>query len=141
MDALLSLLKKVIEALDMFAQAIDVASHKASDQSVPSAGQDGTHPDKGKEAITHKESKEEEEFKTDSETEVRLTSSMVESYKKKKLKKFDFVTKVVKADMAKREEEVGKEKLVDLLGIDVVTSVYKAKIKYDKYCDKMNRRV
>ncbi|GJR73381.1 hypothetical protein Tco_0085746 [Tanacetum coccineum] len=146
------LLKKVIEALDRFAKAIDIASHKAGDQSVLSAGQADTHPDKGKEAITHKESEEGEEFKTDSETVVRLSGSMVESYKKKKLKKFDFVSKEgdhvhlteeqikeqkrikesVKADMAKREEEVGKQKLVDLLGIDVVTSVYKAKIKYDK---------
>ncbi|GJW89625.1 hypothetical protein Tco_0167178 [Tanacetum coccineum] len=32
-------------------------------------------------------------------------------------------------DVAKREEEVGKDELVDLLGIDVVTNVYKAKIK------------
>ncbi|GJY12502.1 hypothetical protein Tco_0381811 [Tanacetum coccineum] len=68
---------------------------------------------------------------------------------KKELKKFDFVTKggdhihltkeqikeqkrikeSVKADMAKKEEVVGKEELVDLLGIKVVTEVYKAKIK------------
>ncbi|GKA22308.1 hypothetical protein Tco_0708270 [Tanacetum coccineum] len=38
--------------------------------------------------------------------------------------------------MVKREE-VGKEELVDLLGINVVTNVYKAKIKYDKM---LNRR-
>ncbi|GJX43429.1 hypothetical protein Tco_0260105 [Tanacetum coccineum] len=79
---------------------------------------------KGKEAMTHKETKE-EESETDSEPAVRLTGSMVESSKKKKLKKFDFATK----------EEVGKEELVDLLGIDVVTNVYKAKIKYDKEDD------
>ncbi|GKC66199.1 hypothetical protein Tco_1098797 [Tanacetum coccineum] len=53
----------------------------------------------------------------------------------------DNESNLVKADVAKREEEVGKEELVDLLGIDVVTNVYKAKIKYDKHCDKMlNRR-
>ncbi|GKE77174.1 hypothetical protein Tco_1543294, partial [Tanacetum coccineum] len=45
----------------------------------------------------------------------------------------------VKADMAKKEEVVGKEELVDLLGIKVVTEVYKAKIKYDKYRDKVYR--
>ncbi|GKB19133.1 hypothetical protein Tco_0853056 [Tanacetum coccineum] len=51
------------------------------------------------------------------------------------------LSNLVKADVAKREEEVGKEELVDLLGINVVTNVYKAKIKYDKHCDKMlNRR-
>ncbi|GJV45805.1 hypothetical protein Tco_1430341, partial [Tanacetum coccineum] len=93
---------------------------------------------KGKEATSLKET-EEEESKTDSELVVRLTGSMVESYKKKRLKKFDFVTKEgnhvylieeqikeqkrfkesVKANMAKKEEEVRKEELVDLLGIDV----------------------
>ncbi|GJW18046.1 hypothetical protein Tco_0025482 [Tanacetum coccineum] len=45
---------------------------------------------KGKEAMTLKETEEESE--TNSEFEVRPTSSMVESSKKKKLNKFDFVT-------------------------------------------------
>ncbi|GJV13837.1 hypothetical protein Tco_1355378 [Tanacetum coccineum] len=110
--------------------------------------------------MSHKEA-EEEEFETDSKPTVRLIGFIVESSKKKHLKKFDFVTKKgnhvylteeqikeqkrieesLKANMAKKEEELGKEELVDLLGIDVVTNVYKAKIKYDKYCDKMmNRR-
>ncbi|GKA00170.1 hypothetical protein Tco_0672720 [Tanacetum coccineum] len=64
---------------------------------------------------------------------------MVESSKKKKLNKFDFVTEEgdhvhfteeqikeqksieesVKADLAKKEEVVGKEELIDLLGIYV----------------------
>ncbi|GJU89528.1 hypothetical protein Tco_1301951 [Tanacetum coccineum] len=80
---------------------------------------------------------EREESEANSETKVRPTSSMVESSKKNKLNKFDFVTKE-----AKKEKVVGKEDLIDLLGIDVVTNVYKAKIKYDKYYDKMlNRRV
>ncbi|GKC38128.1 hypothetical protein Tco_1050512 [Tanacetum coccineum] len=110
--------------------------------------------------MSHKEA-EEEEFETDSKPTVMLTGFIVESSKKKHLKKFDFVTKKgnhvhlieeqikeqkrieesLKADMDKKEEELGKEELDDLLGIDVVTNVYKAKIKYDKYCDKMmNRR-
>ncbi|GJT81481.1 hypothetical protein Tco_1055823 [Tanacetum coccineum] len=42
--------------------------------------------------------------------------------------------------MAKKEKKAGKEELVDLLGIDVVTSVHRANIKYDKYCDKMLNR-
>ncbi|GJY70089.1 hypothetical protein Tco_0473071 [Tanacetum coccineum] len=119
-----------------------------------------TTTNKGKEAISHKEA-EEEEFETDSKPIVRLTGSMAESSKKKHLKKFDFVTEKgdhvyltkeqikeqkrieesVKANMDKKEDEIGKEELVDLLGSDVVTNVYKAKIKYDKYCDKkLNRR-
>nr|GEX75197.1 hypothetical protein [Tanacetum cinerariifolium] len=112
---------------------------------------------KGNEAMTYKETKEEE-----SETKVRITSFMVKSSKKKKLKKFNSFTKKgdhvhftkeqikeqkrieesVKADMAKKEEVAGKEELIDLRGIDVVTNVYKAKIKYDKYYDKLlNKRV
>nr|GFB20226.1 hypothetical protein [Tanacetum cinerariifolium] len=101
--------------------------------------------------MSHNETKE-EESKTDSKPAVKLTGSKVESFKTKKLKKFDFVNKKgdhvyltkekikeqkrieesVKANMAKREEEVGKEELVVLLCIDVVKNVYKAKIKYDK---------
>ncbi|GJU32215.1 hypothetical protein Tco_1175804 [Tanacetum coccineum] len=124
LDALPSLLKKVTEPLNMFAHAIKA------------------YQDKGKEAMSYKENKE-EESEIDSEPTVKLTGSMVKSSKTKKLNKFDFVTKKgdhihlteeqikeqkrieesVKADMAKREEEVGKEELVDLLGIDVVTSV------------------
>ncbi|GKB02289.1 hypothetical protein Tco_0830378 [Tanacetum coccineum] len=79
--------------------------------------------------MSHKETKE-EGSKTESKPVIRLTGSM------KRIKE------LVKADMAKKEEVVGKEGLVDLLGNDVVIKMYKAKIKYDKYCDKMlNRRV
>ncbi|GKD22675.1 hypothetical protein Tco_1224378 [Tanacetum coccineum] len=74
----------------------------------------------------------------------------------KKLKKFDFVTKYrdhvhltkeqIKEqkrikESAKHEVEVRKEELVDLLGPDVVSNYYKAKLQYEKYYDKMlNRR-
>nr|GEU86558.1 hypothetical protein [Tanacetum cinerariifolium] len=98
--------------------------------------------------MTHKETKE-EESETDSKTKVRITGSMGESSKKKKLKRFDFVTQKgdhvhftqeqikeqkrikesVKVNMANKEDVVEKEELIDLLGIDVVTNVYKAKIK------------
>ncbi|GKB98214.1 hypothetical protein Tco_0984351 [Tanacetum coccineum] len=47
LDALISLLNKVTEALDKFAHAIKVASHKAGDHSVPLAGQASTHPAEG----------------------------------------------------------------------------------------------
>nr|GEX45357.1 hypothetical protein [Tanacetum cinerariifolium] len=115
---------------------------------------------KGQEAITHEETKE-KEFEIDCDAEAKLSGSMVESFKKKQLKKFDFVIEEgdhvhliakqikeqkridesAKADMAKKEEELEKEKLIDLVGIDLVTNVYKTKMKYDKYYDKMlNRR-
>ncbi|GJZ63562.1 hypothetical protein Tco_0619983 [Tanacetum coccineum] len=91
---------------------------------------------KGKETMSHKETKE-EESETDSEPvgdHVHLTNEHIKEKKR--------IKESVNADMAKKEEVVGKEELVDLLGVDVVTEVYKAKIKYDKYCDKMlNRRI
>nr|GEU95834.1 hypothetical protein [Tanacetum cinerariifolium] len=103
--------------------------------------------------------KDAKEKKTESvsKPEVRLSGSMVESSKKKHLKKFDFVIEhgenvhlteeqikeqkrieeSVKADLAKKEVTLGREELVNHLGLDVVTNMYKANIKYDKYCDKM----
>ncbi|GJV06634.1 hypothetical protein Tco_1344290 [Tanacetum coccineum] len=158
LDALPRLLTKVTEALDKFTQAIEVASQKAGDkgflQQVKLAlillrGRRTQHKSqslihrglikkKGKEAISHQESKQ-EESKTNSEPIVKLTSSMVESFKKKKLKKFDFVTEggdhihlrkeqikeqkrikeSFKVDISKQEVELRKEELIDLLGIDV----------------------
>ncbi|GKC70026.1 hypothetical protein Tco_1115909 [Tanacetum coccineum] len=84
---------------------------------------------KGKKAMSHKEV-EEEESKSD---HVHLTKEQIKEQKR--------IEESIKADMAKKELEMGKEELVDLLGIDVVTNVCKVKMKYDKYCDKMlNRR-
>ncbi|GKF17598.1 hypothetical protein Tco_0062516, partial [Tanacetum coccineum] len=86
---------------------------------------------------------------------------MVESSKKKELKKFDFVTESgehvhlakehintqkkikeeVKAEAARHEGEIRKEELIDLLGLDVVNKYYNDKLQYDKYYDKMlNKR-
>ncbi|GKB72479.1 hypothetical protein Tco_0933891 [Tanacetum coccineum] len=150
LDALPSLLNKVTKALYRFAQSIEIASHKAADQNVPSVGQAGTHPaegppktssqyegelinSKGKETMSHKETGE-EESETGSEPAVMLTDEHIKEKKR--------IKESINADMAKKEEVVGKEELVDLLGVDVVTEMYKAKIKYDKYCDKMlNRRM
>ncbi|GJW26670.1 ribonuclease H-like domain-containing protein [Tanacetum coccineum] len=116
--------------------------------------------DKGKKAMYSKDAEEEgTESKSD---DANLTGSRVKSSKQKNLKQFDFITEkgehihlitdqikeqnkleeLAKADMAKQEVELGKEELVDLLGINVVKGFYKAKLEYDKYCDKMlNRRV
>ncbi|GJW93270.1 retrovirus-related pol polyprotein from transposon TNT 1-94 [Tanacetum coccineum] len=148
---LLALPGQVTKALNRFANAIDSASQTTGDTSVPSAGQAGTHPIKYA---------EEKETKSDSDDEVNLTGSMVES-SKKSIKRFAFSTKggetvfmtkeqineqkkieeSVKANVAKKEMDLIREELVDILGIDVVTSIYRANMKYDRYYDKMlNRR-
>ncbi|GKB96108.1 hypothetical protein Tco_0982245 [Tanacetum coccineum] len=115
----------------------------------------------GKKAIS---SKDAEEVSTESESDDETThvpSFMVESTKKKKLKKFDFVTESgehvhltkeqisaqkkieedAKAEDARREGEIRKEELIDLLGPEVVNKYYNEKLQYNRYCDKMlNRR-
>ncbi|GJV81744.1 hypothetical protein Tco_1517614 [Tanacetum coccineum] len=103
----------------------------------------------------------EEETKSDSEDDyANLADSMVETSKQKKLKKFSFVTEgreqihlcaekieeqkrieeSLKDELSKQEVEKVKNKLVDLIGIDVVTLYYNKKLMYDKYCDKMLKR-
>ncbi|GJX22233.1 hypothetical protein Tco_0226678 [Tanacetum coccineum] len=75
---------------------------------------------------------EEESTKTNSNDETtHVPGSIVESSKKKELKKFDFVT----------EGEIRKEELIDLLGLEVVNKYYNDMLQYEKYCDKMlNKR-
>ncbi|GJW70353.1 hypothetical protein Tco_0127270 [Tanacetum coccineum] len=127
LDALPSLLNKVTEALDRFAQAIEDASHKAGDKGFLQQVKLALILLRGR-RTQHK-----------SQSLIKLTSSMVESFKKKKLKKFDFVTEggdhihlrkdqikeqkrikeSFKVDMAKQEVELRKEELIDILGIDV----------------------
>ncbi|GJR32270.1 hypothetical protein Tco_1108502 [Tanacetum coccineum] len=84
-----------------------------------------------------------------------------EEAEKKKLKKFNFITKDgrhihlteeeinhqkkleedAKAKVDKQEGEVRKAELVDLLGPEVVNKYYNDKLQYDRYCNKMlNRR-
>ncbi|GJW77462.1 hypothetical protein Tco_0139144 [Tanacetum coccineum] len=153
LDALPSLLNKVTNALNRFAQAI--ASKTTRDTSVPSAGQAGTKPAEGEKntnqaTISH-----------DSDDETHVAGSMVETSRIKKLKKFDFITEdgkhihlteeqsnqqkkieeEAKAEAVKQEGEVRKEELVDLLSAEVVNKYYNDKLQYDRYCDKMlNRR-
>ncbi|GJS89376.1 hypothetical protein Tco_0772012 [Tanacetum coccineum] len=46
-----------------------------------------------------------------------------------------------KSEAARREDEMRKEELIDLLGPEVMTKYYNDKLQYDRYCDKMlNRR-
>ncbi|GJS33468.1 hypothetical protein Tco_0531850 [Tanacetum coccineum] len=108
--------------------------------------------------------KDAKEMSTESESDDETTQVpgfMVESSKKKELKKFNFVTKSgehvhlteeqisaqkkikeeVKAKAARRKREIRKEELIDLLGPEVVNKYYNDKLQYDRYCDKMlNRR-
>ncbi|GJZ49343.1 hypothetical protein Tco_0603533 [Tanacetum coccineum] len=155
-----SLLLNVIKILNKFAQVLDSASSKVEDQSVPSAGQADTMP-AAEEKNTNQatisqlfQTKAEKNAKKDAE-EVSIESdydfetthvpgSMVESFKKKDFKKFDFVTKdgehvhlteeqisahkkieeEVDAEAARCEGEMRKKELIDLLGPEVV-KIYK----------------
>ncbi|GJU60984.1 hypothetical protein Tco_1238750 [Tanacetum coccineum] len=105
--------------------------------------------DKGKGTMSSKDAKEEETKSDYDDDAIKLTSSMVESSKQKKLKKFDYVTKKgehvhlteeqikdqkrleesAKAKMAKKQEEEMKDELINLLGVDVVKKYYKAKLQ------------
>ncbi|GJY31247.1 hypothetical protein Tco_0414742 [Tanacetum coccineum] len=155
LDALPSLLNKVTNALNQFAQAI--TSKKTGGDNVPLAGQ---AEDEGKKALSLEEA-EKESTNSDFDDETHVTGSMVEPSRTKKLKKFDFITEDgrhihlteeeinhlkklkedAKAEAAKQEGDVRKIELVDLLGPEVVKKYYNDKLQYDKYCDKMlNRR-
>nr|GEZ23982.1 hypothetical protein [Tanacetum cinerariifolium] len=95
--------------------------------------------DKSKEAMSSKDTGEEGAKSDFDDDTINLTGFIVESSKKKKMKKFDFVTKgcehvhltkeqikeqkriekSVKADAAKQEVKARKEEWVDPLGVDV----------------------
>ncbi|GJR84280.1 hypothetical protein Tco_0155065 [Tanacetum coccineum] len=96
--------------------------------------------DKGKKAMSSEDA-EEKSTESDSDDETtHMPSSTVESSKKKELKKFEFVTEggehvhltkeqistqkkikeEAKAEAARREGEIRKEELIDLLGLEVV---------------------
>ncbi|GJX62873.1 hypothetical protein Tco_0295773 [Tanacetum coccineum] len=117
--------------------------------------------DKGKKALSSKEVVKESIESGSNNDETHLSGSMVESSRIKKVKKFDFVTEdgkrihlteeqinqqkkieeEAKAEAAKRESEVRKEELIDLLGPEVVNKYYNDKLQYDRYYNKMlNRR-
>ncbi|GJW18071.1 hypothetical protein Tco_0025507 [Tanacetum coccineum] len=78
--------------------------------------------DKGKKAVSSKDAGKEGEH-------IHLTTDQIKEQKR--------LEETAKAEMAKKEEEVVKEELIDLLGFDVVTGFYKANLQCDKYCDKM----
>ncbi|GKC79748.1 hypothetical protein Tco_1130522 [Tanacetum coccineum] len=86
---------------------------------------------KGKKAMSLKDA---EEVSTESDFDDETTyvlSSMVESSKKKELKKFNFEEAKDKA--AKREGEMRKEELIDLLGLEVVNKYIKKMIQVKSF--------
>nr|GEX49981.1 hypothetical protein [Tanacetum cinerariifolium] len=175
LDALPSQLNKVTNTLNMFVTSMENASSKATDKIIPSASQANASPTegekntndadnanlkKGKEVMSSKDAEEEETESNFEDDHTNPADFMVQSSKKKKLKKFSFVTEggeqihiivekieeqkrieeSLKAELAKQEVEKVKDELVDLMGIDVVTQYYNKKLMYDKYCDKMLKR-
>nr|GEZ03597.1 reverse transcriptase [Tanacetum cinerariifolium] len=108
-----------------------------------------------------KDAKEERTKSDSDDDETHVTSSMVESSRLKKAKKFDFVTKdgkhinltkkqikqqmeieeEAKAEAARRECEIRKEEFIDLVGPEVLNKYYNDKLQYDRYCDKMINRI
>nr|GEX95160.1 hypothetical protein [Tanacetum cinerariifolium] len=99
--------------------------------------------------MSSKDAKE-ESTKSDSDDETtHVYDSMVESYKKNEFKRFDFVTKdgehvhltkeqisaqkkieeEAKAKATRREGEIKKEELIDLLGPEVVNKYYNDKLQ------------
>ncbi|GKF24403.1 hypothetical protein Tco_0076725 [Tanacetum coccineum] len=117
--------------------------------------------DKGKKALSSEEAEKESIESGSDDVTTHMPGFMVESYKKKELKKFYFVIESgehvyltkehisaqkkieeeVKAEASRHKGEIRKEELTDLLGLEVVNKYYNDKLPYDKYCDKMlNRR-
>ncbi|GJS13370.1 hypothetical protein Tco_0407842 [Tanacetum coccineum] len=126
LDALPSLLNKVIKALDRFAHAIESSSQKASDTSVPSAGQAGTRPAEGENPL---------------KTTLQPKGEQVKDKSKKVVSHEEMVEETVKVDVKTSKINKAKQDLIDLLGFDVVENMYIDKVKYDVYCLKMlNKR-
>ncbi|GKD78075.1 hypothetical protein Tco_1340696, partial [Tanacetum coccineum] len=131
LDALLSPLLKVTQALIMFAKVLHSATLKAGDQRVPSTGQASTMPAEGEKNTNQKAKKF--DFITEDGKHIHLIEEQINQQKK--------IEEEAKAEAARREGEIRKEELIDLLGPKVVNKYYNDKLQYDRYCDKMlNRR-
>ncbi|GJY32646.1 hypothetical protein Tco_0417115 [Tanacetum coccineum] len=73
------------------------------------------------------------DFVTEGGEHVHLTKEQISAQKE--------IEEEAKAEAVRREGEIRKEELIDLLGLDVVNKYYNDKLQYDKYCDKMlNKR-
>ncbi|GJW22130.1 hypothetical protein Tco_0032752 [Tanacetum coccineum] len=106
----LHLLLNFTQALNKFAQVLDSASSKARDQS--SSQPEGEHikKDKGKKAMSLKDA---EEVSTKSESDDETTHVPGSMCTKE-------IEEEAKAEAARREGEIRKEELIDLLGPEVV---------------------
>ncbi|GKC40619.1 hypothetical protein Tco_1053003 [Tanacetum coccineum] len=153
LDALPSLLNKVTEALNKFAHVIEFASKKlfqrkdAKDakkanlnKSIPT-----TTPVTStiSPIITTTTTQLQSPFLLSSpKSSSQLEGELIKKDKGKEAMSLkDAEEEGVETDAAKQEVEARKEECIDLLGVDVVTKYYKAKLQYDKYCDKMlNKR-
>ncbi|GJU94578.1 hypothetical protein Tco_1319334 [Tanacetum coccineum] len=84
--------------------------------------------DKGKKAMSSKDP-EEVSTKSDSNDETTHVPGSIK------------IKEEAKAEAARRDGEMRKEELINLLGLEVMSKYYNDKLQYDKYCDKMpNRR-
>ncbi|GJV36778.1 hypothetical protein Tco_1409255 [Tanacetum coccineum] len=87
--------------------------------------------DKGKKALSLEEAEKESTKSGFDDETTQMSGSMCTKENREE----------VKAEAARREGEIRKEELIDLLGLKVVNKYYNDKLQYDKYCDKMlNRR-
>nr|GFA11019.1 hypothetical protein [Tanacetum cinerariifolium] len=130
---------------------------------IGSSQPEGEHikKDKGKKAMSLKDAKKVSTKGNYDDETTHVHGFMIESSKKKDLKKSDFVTEDgehvyltekqistqkkieedAKAKAARCEGEMRKEEMIDLLGPEVVNKYYNDKLQYNRYCDKMlNKR-
>ncbi|GJZ62360.1 hypothetical protein Tco_0618497 [Tanacetum coccineum] len=161
LDALLSILLNVIKALNKFCSEsssqpegeqtkIDkgkkaMSSKDAKEESTESNSDDETTHVPGS---TVESSKKKElkgfDFVTKDGEHVHLTKEQINVQKKIEEEQINTQKKIeeeAKAEAARREGEIRKKELIDLLGPEVVNKYYNDKLQYDRYCDKMlNRR-
>ncbi|GKE36046.1 hypothetical protein Tco_1455368, partial [Tanacetum coccineum] len=156
LDALPSLLNKVTDTLNRFANIVENASSKATDKRVPSAGHANASPTEG-ENNTNQATKDANNanLKQQPATKTPPTTSSFESPLFPKSKG----NKVMSSKDAEDEEtesdfeddhtnpadsmvESSKQKKLKNLNFvtEGVTQYYNKKLMYDKYCDKMLKR-
>ncbi|GKC07947.1 hypothetical protein Tco_0999557 [Tanacetum coccineum] len=144
LDALPSLLNKVTEALDRFPTAIELASQKAGEISVPSAGQAGTHPSEGEKYTTQvtitqlfqrRNEKDAAKANLNKQPTIHETTTVIPPITTTTA--LMIPTTIVKVDVAKSKIKKGKQNLIDLVGLKVVEKMYRDKVKYEKYYLKM----
>ncbi|GKA31018.1 hypothetical protein Tco_0717323 [Tanacetum coccineum] len=86
--------------------------------------------DKGKVTMSSKDDEKEE---TESCEHIYFIAEKIEEQKR--------IEEFLKSKLAKQEVDKVKNELVDLMGTGVVKKYYKNKLLYDKYCDKVLKRI